>query len=74
MTKLVRMFGPPGTDECNHGTQKFSRREDGCFWIFCGGAKTQRAAALFPIQFPPPRREVEALRRPFPRRAAQRHF
>jgi hypothetical protein len=30
---MVKMFGPPGTDECNHGEMKFSRHEDGSFWV-----------------------------------------
>jgi hypothetical protein len=31
--KLVKMFGPPGTDECNHGTMRFVRHSDGAFYV-----------------------------------------
>jgi hypothetical protein len=33
MSALVKMFGPPGADEANYGEQKFSRHEDGSFWV-----------------------------------------
>ena len=33
MTGQVRMFGPPGCDEANHGEQKFRIRDDGSFWV-----------------------------------------
>jgi hypothetical protein len=33
MTKFVKMFGPPGTDECSHGTQRFGRHDVGSFWV-----------------------------------------
>ena len=31
--KLVKMFGPPGCDEANHGTMRFVRHSDGAFYV-----------------------------------------
>jgi hypothetical protein len=33
MSNLVKMFGPPGTDEANHGTMRFIRHSDGTFYV-----------------------------------------
>jgi hypothetical protein len=33
MNGLVKMFGPVGTDEANHGEQKFHIHDDGSFWV-----------------------------------------
>jgi hypothetical protein len=30
---LVKLLGPPGCDEANHGTMKFSRHADGAFYV-----------------------------------------
>ena len=46
MNGLVRMFGPPGTDEANHGEQKFRIHDDDLGYALRRSNRSARSAGL----------------------------